>query len=712
VTGNTATTGGGGVQNFSGTTSLKNTIVANNSPSDCAGFFTSLGHNIVSDATGGLTGTGDLNSTDPLLGPLANNDGPTWTHALFPCSPAIDAVPNADCTDASGAPITTDQRGVARPQGAAGDIGSVERLQTTTGTPSFEVLKSFTGLDGANPGANPFAGLIQESAGALYGTTGYGGSSDAGTVFKLTRDGSGGYILTELKHFNGPDGSYPLAGVIQDSLSAGVLYGTTQQGGSSGVGTVFRLTPDLTGGYSHTVLKEFNDPDGSYPAGDVIQDSAGVLYGTTSSGGSSGFGMVFKLTPNGSGGYSHTVLKNFEGSDGAYSYAGLIQDSAGVLYGTTYEGGSSGVRTVFKLTPNGSGGYTHSVLKEFNGSDGSNPYASVIQDSAGVLYGTTVYGGSSGFGTVFKLTPDGSGGYPHSVLKEFNGPDGSSPFFSVIQDSGGALYGTTYDGGSSGFGTVFKLTPDGAGGYAHSVLKEFSGPDGSFPFASVIQDSAGALLGTTSTGGDFGFGTVFRMVLGCPNKPPVAHCQNVTVVADASCSAAASIDAGSSDPDAGDTITLSQSPAGPYPLGDTVVTLRVARQPRCLQRMQRHRDGGGQHAAGDHRMSGKHHSPNRTGPNHLRSGGDLDAADRQRQLHPGQLHLDPHPRRNLSGGHDDRDLHGEGRGDPAEHDPVQFQRDRAGHHAARDRRLPRQPDRECHVAGRSRGYVYPSKRHG
>ncbi len=145
--------------------------------------------------------------------------------------------------------------------------------------------------------------------------------------------------------------------------------------------------------------------------------------------------------------------------DGRHPYAGLITDSSGALYGTTADGGSD-YDTVFKLTRDGAGGYTHSVLKSFNGSDGSHPYAGLIADSAGALYGTTSYGGSSGVGTVFKLTPDGAGGYTHSVLKSLNGSDGAHPYAALHLGANSKLYGTTVYGGDFGHGTVFSIEPD------------------------------------------------------------------------------------------------------------------------------------------------------------------------------------------------------------------------------------------------------------
>ena len=384
----------------------------------------------------------------------------------------------------------------------------------TTTTYTETVLHSFAG--GAD-GGHPYAGLIMDASGNLYGTTSSGGADAGGTVFKLAPNGSGGYMESVPHSFTGgSDGGGPYAGLIIDS--AGNLYGTTS-GGASGYGTVFKLAPNGSGGYTETTLYTFTGgSDGANSYAGLIMDTSGNLYGTTSGGGS-GYGTVFKLAPNGSGGYTETTLHAFTGQpDGANSYAGLIMDTSGNLYGTTYGGGASGNGAVFKLAPNGSGGYTESVLYSFAGQpDGAKPQAGLIIDSAGNLYGTTGAGGSSGYyGTVFKLAPNGSGGYTESVLHSFTGgSDGAGPYAGLIMDSGGNLYGTTEAGGGSGYwGTVFKLAPNGNGGYTESVLHSFAGgSDGAEPtFAGLINDASGNLYGTTS-GGEVSndYGTVFKL---------------------------------------------------------------------------------------------------------------------------------------------------------------------------------------------------------
>ena len=280
---------------------------------------------------------------------------------------------------------------------------------------------------------------------------------------------------------------------------------------------MFKLSKDGTGNYTiHTVLKSFTDSDGANPYASLMEASDGAVYGTTFRG-SNTRGTVFKLSKDGNGNYTiHTVLKNFTGTDGFYPYAALVEGSDGVLYGTTYQGGSNNYGTVFKLSKDGTGNYTiHTALKSFTGSDGAYPYAGLLAGSDGALYGTTASGGSSVYGTVFKMSKDGSGNYTvHTVLKNFTGADGANPPAGLVEGSDGALYGTTANGGSSGYGTVFRLSTNGSGNYiVHTVLKSFTGSDGANPYAGLVEANDGALYGTTYYGGSSGNGTVFR--IGC-----------------------------------------------------------------------------------------------------------------------------------------------------------------------------------------------------
>jgi uncharacterized repeat protein (TIGR03803 family) len=266
-------------------------------------------------------------------------------------------------------------------------------------------------------------------------------------------------------------------------------------------------------GATETILYSFTgaNGDGYYPAAAVIMDSAGNFYGTTVFGGANGDGTVFKLSPSG----VETILHSFTGTngDGNDPYGGLIMDSAGALYGVTVFGGKNNAGTVFRISPSG----REKVVYAFgaNASDGASPNSALIMDSAGNLYGTTVGGGgtycSLGCGTVFKL----SRSRKETILYRFgnNNSDGVWPSASLIMDSAGNLYGTTSKGGANGEGTIFKLSPSGA----ETILYNFTGAngDGANPVAGVIMDSAGNLYGTTSNGGnnicDDGCGTVFKL---------------------------------------------------------------------------------------------------------------------------------------------------------------------------------------------------------
>jgi uncharacterized repeat protein (TIGR03803 family) len=364
--------------------------------------------------------------------------------------------------------------------------GVVFRLDTTG---HETVLYSFTG---GNDGRDPLAGVIRDSTGNLYGTTVYGGTANAGVVFKLD---TAGHETVLYSFTGGADGAYPYAGVIRDA--AGSLYGTTYQGGAAGAGVVFKVN---TAG-QETVLYSFTGgADGGYPYAGVIRDSAGNLYGTTYQGGAAGAGVVFKVNTAG----HETVLYSFTGgADGAYPYAGVIRDSSGNLYGTAFAGGTGGVGVVYKLDTAGQ----ETVLYNFTGgADGAYPYfAGVIRDPAGNFYGTTVGGGTANQGVVYKVDTASQ----ETVLYSFPGvADGFIPYAGVIRDSAGNLYGTTTSGGAAGQGVVYKVNTSGH----ETVLYTFTGgADGAFPWAGVIRDSAGNLYGATEVGGTADAGVVYKL---------------------------------------------------------------------------------------------------------------------------------------------------------------------------------------------------------
>jgi uncharacterized repeat protein (TIGR03803 family) len=370
--------------------------------------------------------------------------------------------------------------------GTASNFGTVF---TVDGLGNFSVVHTFDNTSGANP----FAGLVQGSDGAFYGTTEHGNIS--GTVFKVSADGSAFSVLHSFD--SGGNGAVPSAGLIQGS--DGAFYGTTQYGGAAGgYGTVSKVSADGSG---FAVLHSFDYTNGSYPQAGVVQGSDGAFYGTTLAGGTSTFGTVFKVSADGS---SFSVIHSLDYAISRLPLGGLVQGSDGAFYGTTSGGGTAGgYGTVFKVSADGS---VFSVIHSFDSTDGSTPQASLVQGSDGTLYGTTSSGGGGGVGTVFKISTDGSG---FGVMRTFGGTSGSTPQASLVQGSDGAFYGTTSGGGTHGFGAVFKVSADGS---SFSVIHSFGGTDGSTPQASLLQGSDGAFYGTTSHGGVYGFGTVFKVL--------------------------------------------------------------------------------------------------------------------------------------------------------------------------------------------------------
>jgi uncharacterized repeat protein (TIGR03803 family) len=370
-------------------------------------------------------------------------------------------------------PLTFDSAGNAYGTTAAGGdfgFGTVFML-----SPSGQqtVLYSFTG---GSDGNDPHGGVTLDSAGNLYGTTAAGGSGGlcagdgCGVVFELSPS-NGSWTETTLYNFRGlNDGFGPGGTLVFDK--AGSLYGTTPDGGANSDGVVFKLSP-TTNGWRQTVIHTFTGgDDGAVGSlGSLLFDAAGNLYGVTELGGANGAGAVYKLSPTpcgawlppGScGAWKTTVLYDFKGTpDAANPYGGLIFDTAGSLYGTTYFGGTNGMGAVFQLTP-GANGWQENILYNFQGgTDGSFPTTTLAFNAVGSLYGTTSTGGrpSCDCGTVFRLTLSG-GSWKEKIVHLFGvGRDGSSPNYGLTLDQAGNLYGTTPVGGSGGQGIVFRIAP-------------------------------------------------------------------------------------------------------------------------------------------------------------------------------------------------------------------------------------------------------------
>jgi uncharacterized repeat protein (TIGR03803 family) len=347
-------------------------------------------------------------------------------------------------------------------------------------------------------GENPLGAVVLDNKGNLYGTTVYGGYGGAGTVFELTSAGTEKVLYSFGSQFG--DGTYPVAGLVFDKK--GNLYGTTQNGGANDAGTVFELTSAGT----EKVLYSFFCclSDGALPSAGLVFDKEGNLYGTTYLGGTNDAGTVFELTSAG----TEKVLYSFGGyrSDGSNPDAGLVFDKKGNLYSTTRFGGANGAGTVFELTSSG----TEKVLYSFGSQsgDGSEPYAGLVFDQEGNLYGTTLGRGVNDFGTVFELTSAGT----EKVLYSFGSQSGGEPYAGLVFDKKGNLYGEATSGGANLGGTVFELTSAGT----EKVLYSFSphGGGGTSPSGGLVFDKKGNLYGTTvygGYGGANGWGTLFKV---------------------------------------------------------------------------------------------------------------------------------------------------------------------------------------------------------
>lgn len=400
-------------------------------------------------------------------------------------------------------------------------------LAGLTTTPTQAQMYSFPG---APNGAQPWGRLVRDGQGNLYGTTeggginGGGGSGHGGaglgTVFKLDATGQESVLYA---FTGGGDGGIPEAGLVRDPQ--GNLYGTTVQGGAFNNGVVFKVEPKG----KETVLYSFTGgADGAAPVASLVRDLDGNLYGVASGGGAFGSGVVFKLDASG----NETVLYSFTGGgDGAGPGASLLRDALGNLYGTTLSGGTFGRGTVFKVDPTGN----ETVLYSFTGgADGGSPYAGLVQDRQGNLYGTTFYGGNpacsspyswGGCGTVFKLDVTGKVTVLHSftgLIATGIGGDGANPYGGLVRDAQHNLYGTTFYGGNEycgpyslpGCGTVFMVGPTGL----EVVIYAFpGGTNGANPAAGLVRDEQGTMYGSTYVGGDLsacypvGCGTLFNI---------------------------------------------------------------------------------------------------------------------------------------------------------------------------------------------------------
>lgn len=351
--------------------------------------------------------------------------------------------------------------------------------------------------DFERPGRQPLGSLVLHANGQLYGTTVAGGTWDRGTVYQVTPAG----IRTTVHAFAPDEGSAPVAGLVSDT--EGTLYGTTAEGGANGFGTVFTITPAGV----FTTLVHFTGTDGAAPGsvpGGLVRHPGGLFYGTTGGGGAHGWGTVYRMTVDG----ILTSMVAFSGSDGTLlggePHGAMVVDGNN-LFGVTRSGGSSGMGTLFRVTIGGQA----EVLREFAGTDGRSPLGGLVFHSDGFLYGTTEFGGDGGVGVAFRINPETPSQF--TLLHHFADPTGSQPIGSLVVEAAGSLLGATSSGGVDGWGGLFRLEISGA----YESLGSFSGRAGATPGASprsgLVVGPEANLYGVTSAGGPGQHGVIYRI---------------------------------------------------------------------------------------------------------------------------------------------------------------------------------------------------------
>jgi len=422
---------------------------------------------------------------------------------------------------------------IAAAAGLAAVLATVPGMsQGASAAAKLDVLYSLCGKTDCADGDQPYGGVtLDASSGRLVGTTGFGGKYNGGTVFALAPKGPRRWKLDTLKSFcygTPPDcQSYegPSSSLIEDS--SGNIYGSTYFGGDYGDGAVFELELRQNGKYKLEYLHSFNGTDGYGPfeltyAGantGAAYDGTSPLYSATISGGTNNDGTVFSLTPKHGKDWALQTLYNFCSAsgctDGGLPYAGVIMDSSGNLFGTAEYYGTNNAGVIYELS-NAGGVWTQTVLYTFCSAsgcaDGNGPFAGLAQDSAGNLYGTTYFGGTQNDGVVFELAPDGTQSH-YSVLHDFcsetNCTDGSEPAAAVTLDSSADIFGTTGRGGDNNYGTVFEI----ANGKFRRLYSFCAGggscAQGGYPYGTLTLDSAGQIFGTTQFGGANGLGEVY-----------------------------------------------------------------------------------------------------------------------------------------------------------------------------------------------------------
>ncbi len=419
-------------------------------------------------------------------------------------------------------------RGVTT-DGGSSRLGTIYTINATTG--AFQSVLNFVKTQGATAASNPGTGLIAGPDGLLWGTSENGGEANAGTLFTVNSvTGATSNVLIFTGIAGAVPGANPAAELLSDKL--GNMWGTTAAGGVSNFGIVFKINAETK---VFTLIFEFTGPNGRNPSGRLVLDESGVLWGTTSEGGSEQGGTIFKINPVTG---VLTTMVNFTGTSGAFlgdgPSTGLTADGTGFFWGTTYEGGDSNLGTIFKIKP-ADGSFVH--VASFSGTEGDfkgdGPAHALVVDAAGFLWGTTEFGGSEGLGTVFKIN---RGDGVLTTIAEFSGPSGdlvgANPQSSLIQDPVGAWYGTTESGGVGNQGTIFKISADGTFRTVYLFTGSLGAVPGAKPRGGLHRHTDGHFYGTTSAGGALsslvpaGNGQIFRLRLG-----PIPVTQAATAVA-------------------------------------------------------------------------------------------------------------------------------------------------------------------------------------
>lgn len=357
------------------------------------------------------------------------------------------------------------------------------------------------------------AGIVSDASGNIYGSTTGGGYYQNGVVFELSPQADGTWAESILYSFGPPAYGYlPNAQVTLDTK--GNIYGTTTTGGAYNIGTVYKLSRNSEGQWIPETLLNFNATGGNAAGGSyVVVDNAGNVYGSNWLSGAYGYGFVFQLTRTQTGEWTENILENFKPSGkGGYYPGNLILDTAGNVYGVA-SGGPDGGGLVFRLSPSGTG-WNETIVHSFskNGAGGGTPTV-IAFDSSGNLYGLTLSGGN-GYGVAFKLTPSSHGSWTEEVIYNFGAEDGSHPSALLI-DAFGNLYGTMVYAGPKGFGTIFRLSPETKEKWTVTHLHNFATnlSDGIWPYGTFIVDSAGNLYGSTGEGGFYGGGMVYEIII-------------------------------------------------------------------------------------------------------------------------------------------------------------------------------------------------------